>query len=924
MDDFFFEKEAEGCFDADVNPSEIEKLEVPEDMLDIPRADYLLKTGLKQQKISILTTIPIILAANITKENLTLLLEDIKMLWKKNEVENDPDILVEIFSCLMHLASDTVSGRYIEYPLPTLHEEYDDLIKVYNAEKQTATFILSNEQVTKQLLPMALDFVNDIQQKEVAEVASRVIAAIVPRLSGSVKKTQIIRIGIEKGDVSQAAGSRLICCWILGVLTASTLLSEQDIEGLFFQKMMGLCQDTDAEVRTCMCMQLDALARAVSMQKACTELLPELLELLQDEEEQVKIMAFRTLLSLYDYFPGKERETLIMPILLDTINQTPPYLIGPLASAFGRLVFKLFTLGDFTADISNAMLSAYNRLGRSDDADIRLACAYNFPAAVKSFGANQYSAQLDELLQAFTQDKMEIVRITTVLGLHEVAHLLGQQRALRYIKNVSLTSLRDESAVVQGFMISRLPEVMHYFCTSVDEDQKMAYLETVLKHILQHHTIIAAGKWRDQMRVVTALEKIQPFLTSVQLFERLCPLLFEMMNAGAHPVQLEACRILIAVNRENKVASNRVNILVRLRKEYAQGKSYWQRSLYLDACSFALEYYSRHYVRHAFIEPAIDLLEDSIPNVRLKATSLLVKWKPCLDFCSDEKLMTRIKSTLDGTQEVDRDVLFELHKAREIWTIPLQLEVAIDTEDMKRVANEKALSMHTDHDMLSSEAKWSEMLEYTLIVGKDGQVVRRARVKSIDIINKIRQHTKDIPNPRTSSTISASSRQLGKLETTLKPSTKLPTTLTNKVPVAASSAVSLPTCTSGNGVNHSAKNMATNALVRELKSNSSTTTAGTLKQITDPTKAVVRTSMTKSPISTMTGSGSGSTKTKDKKDDSTLAKIPTIPVPTRPIAPAKRIQSPSSTKPSTITTAITPTRSKPVEAAKVAPIAKRT
>lgn len=27
--------------------------------------------------------------------------------------------------------------------------------------------------------------------------------------------------------------------------------------------MMALCQDTDAEVRKCMCIQLDALARAV-------------------------------------------------------------------------------------------------------------------------------------------------------------------------------------------------------------------------------------------------------------------------------------------------------------------------------------------------------------------------------------------------------------------------------------------------------------------------------------------------------------------------------------------------------------------------------------------------------------------------------------------------------------------------------------
>ncbi|KDO16363.1 hypothetical protein SPRG_18110, partial [Saprolegnia parasitica CBS 223.65] len=115
-------------------------------------------------------------------------------------------------------------------------------------------------------------------------------------------------------------------------------------------------------------------------------------------------MAFRTLVSLYDFYPKKEREAQILPVLLDVIAYTP--------SSFGRLVFKLFTLNDFCAESSSVLLAAFNRLGRHAENEVRLACAYNFPAVVLSFGANQYSAQLDELLQALTQDKVESVRIT--------------------------------------------------------------------------------------------------------------------------------------------------------------------------------------------------------------------------------------------------------------------------------------------------------------------------------------------------------------------------------------------------------------------------------------------------------------------------------------------------------------------------------
>ncbi|KAF0685003.1 Aste57867_23032 [Aphanomyces stellatus] len=950
MDDFFFnEKEAECCFEGEVSPSDLEKLEVEEDMPEVPRADMLLRNGLKQQKLSVLVSIPKILAAANSKENLQLLLEAVKHVWKKNETENDAELLKSVFTCVQSLASVTADGKIITYPMTTLFEEFDMEMKAYVKEKQTAVFLLSEDQVTRQILPLVLEFVHDLQQKDHAESASQCIAATIPRLTGSVKKTQIIRIGIEKGDVSQGAGSRLICCLILGVLTASNLLSEQDIDGLFFQKMMALCQDTDAEVRKCMCMQLDTLARAVGQAKACSSLLPELLELLQDEEEQVKVMAFRTILSLYDFFPKKERAEAIMPVLAEIIESPPTYLIAPLASLFGRLAFKLFTLSDFTPDHTTTFQTCYNKLSRSDDPDIRLACAYNFPAAVKSFGAGQYSSQLDELLQAFTQDKAEPVRITIVSGLHEVAQLLGPQRAQRYIKAISLNLFKDESAAVQGQLIARLPDLMPHLCTAADDDQKTAYVDAILKAILHHHTIIGVGRWRDQHLVLGALGQFPAFCSPTQLFERVCPLLFELMNAGARPVQLEAARVLVAVNRDNKIAANRVNVLLRLRKEYALGKSYWQRTLYLDACDHASTCYSTHYFRLNYLDPAIDLLDDPVPNVRLKALAHLPRWKHALDVtvAADEKAIARIRGLLDTTStDADRDVRLTLLEARDLWHTEPPPDAAAVAADKQKKQTEDATSLSADHEMYSSEAKWSEMLEYTLIVGKDGQVVRRARVKSIDIINKLRQHTKEM-NPRSGATASGSSslamqrsgaavmpRSSAAQE---KGTTKLPSAASGGARPTNNNGSTLPTCINNSSalplaatmssITNKSSGGAGNLSARESKSSggmggTNITSSGTLKQIADA-KATSRTASTKTPAA----SGSTSARsTKEKKEETTLTKIPNIPVPTRPqvAPPAKRAQSPAVTKSTTAAPGSARTASATTAAsAKVAPLSKR-
>ncbi|RHY56606.1 hypothetical protein DYB34_003827 [Aphanomyces astaci] len=603
MDDFFFsEKEAEGCFDGDMSPSDLEKLEVEEDMPEIPRADLLLRTGLKQQKLSVLVSLPKVLAATNSKENLVTILDAIKHVWKKGEAENDVDIINEVFTCLQNLASITCDGKIITYPMTSLFEEFDAMMRQYHEEKVTAVFLLTDDQVTKQLLPLVLEFVHELQVKDHAEVASHCVAAMIPRLSGSLKKTQIIRIGIEKGDVSQGAGSRLICCLILGVLTASTLLSEQDIDGLFFQKVRQhppfppssrLMTDNDNDVDD----------------GAVSALLPELLELLQDEEEQVKVMAFQTLLSLYDYFPPRDRRDVILPVIAEILEHPPSYLISPLARLFGRLAFKLFTLGDFTSDHIATFQACYTTLSRSDCPDVRLDCARNLPAVVQAFGPAQYSPHLDDLLQAFTQDTSEPIRRSVVSGLHEVAALLGPQRAQRYLKATSLAVFKDESPTVQGHLIACLPSFVPTICTGVDDDTKNTYIDAMLKAILHHHTILAAGRGREQMTVLDALRHFPTFVSSTQLFERVCPLLFELMNAGARPVQVEAARVLVAVNRDNKITANRVNVLLRLRKEYALGKNFWQRTLYLDACNFACDCYSHQYFRTNYLDPAIDLLE---------------------------------------------------------------------------------------------------------------------------------------------------------------------------------------------------------------------------------------------------------------------------------------------------------------------------
>lgn len=873
--DFFNEREAE-CFEREdtLSLSDLEKLNVDENMPEMERAEKLLKTGLDKQKISILNSIPKILASNNSKANLSLLLDCMKGVWQKYEPETNGDsaVFYELFKALAGLACATVDGKVLGYPTVTFHDEYAQQLGECWEEKKNAVFLLSNEQVTKLLVPFALDVISEIQQKDYAVEASLALVALLPRIGTAIKKTQILRVAIEKGDVSQTPGSRLICCIVLGAVTALNLVSAPDIEGLYLQKMMSLCQDTDAEVRKCMCIQLDGLARAIGEEFARKELLSELLELLNDEEEQVKQTAFLTLLSLVDFFSARDCSKLIIPELASIAESPPEYLVPYLAERFGQLVTKLATLNYLGDDSGQVFLQGFSKLCLHEDPETRQFCAYNFPAVVKVFGSAYASTLMDNLLVKLASDPNEEVRHHIAAGIHEVAVMVGQQRAMRYLKELVLSLLNDNSPVVQGMAISRIPLLLPAMIDPSDEDQKTTILDSMIKAVIEYHAILPPSRNREQLVFLEMLQNFRSWLSNPQLFEMVIPIIFALIEDGARPVQLLALQVLLKYIRYDDNASHRNSLLSRLRTEYGHAKSYWRRILYLDACVYALSVNSRLYCQRNFLEIALDLLGDPVANVRIKAILLLPVWNNALCCLPDQKSVDRIKQFLDNpTIDSDRDVANALSESRQLVkanNAGHQQRLQDDTDDKRKLRDEEKWGFSTDHEDLMTDSRWSSMLEYTLVVAKDGQVNRRARVKSIDLVNRFaRMPGKDTGRSAMNGNGSMGGGSAFSMGISLKPDmSRSKGTSTKALNKAVSSITTLPNCAT------SRPGFAKVPLAAKVTS--------TGKIGTRTTTGFIR-------------PGAGLS-----KDPGIITKIPII----RPSAPSKREASPStSTKPANAT-----------------------
>lgn len=299
--------------------------------------------------------------------------------------------------------------------------------------------------------------------------------------------------------------------------------------------------------------------------------------------------------------------------------------------------------------------------------------------------------------------------------------------------------------------------------------RQVAMLESTLKAVVQYHSILPASRTRDQLALVETLQTFPAWFSSVQMYEMVIPILFDLMEDGARPVQLLATQALLRCIRRNEIASHRYSLLSKLRSEYGHSKSYWRRMLFLDASVFATTLNSRQYCRQNFFEVAIDMLDDPVPNVRLKAISLVPVWRQVLTSLGDNKLLDRIRQFLEeATTDSDRDVAFATAEARQAIEASdldnrrLQRRPQDDVEDKRKLSEEETLGMTSDHEDSSADSRWSSMLEYTLVVGKDGQVVRRARVKSLDLVNKVtRSQGKDTGRGGGSSSSTSSNGSVG-------------------------------------------------------------------------------------------------------------------------------------------------------------------
>lgn len=399
-------------------------------------------------------------------------------------------------------------------------------------------------------------------------------------------------------------------------------------------------KDTDAEVRISMCDQLNAISRAVGIETTKRTVLPELYELLKDEEVDVHRVALTSLVEMLDFLPSDVKRLKILPILRLVCGQKDAKMLLPLSQLFGELMFKMAP--DLSEEDIQLFVDSYKSLSRHSSEEVRQLCSHNFPAVLKSIGARKYAMTLHLTYQQLVQDPSSRVRCSISASFHEVSKILGKERAATYLKEAFLFLLTDKSREVQKKLIAILQYVIGQFSV-VNEQQRMAIYASILPHLLQaEKDVTSFNLWRLQTSIFETFSQLIEYLTSDQIFEFLVPLCFYHMTESVLPVRSAAAITLAKFIRNNSRAMQRYELSQRVVKDFGHGRSYTARLVYIDFCESFLSISSSHMFKEHFLDAAISLLQDEVVGVRMRACALLPHLKAVVKLPEDAASLERI------------------------------------------------------------------------------------------------------------------------------------------------------------------------------------------------------------------------------------------------------------------------------------------
>ncbi|XP_026854732.2 serine/threonine-protein phosphatase 4 regulatory subunit 4 isoform X2 [Electrophorus electricus] len=622
---------------------EIDKLTVDEDLNDIERAVYLLSSGQDVQRASVIVNLP--------------------SLVRQNPAETFRRVVPKVREVL-HVAGADMQLAAAGSFLTVLQ---DDIVLIQTHTHSILQIVLLN-----------LDHRDGV----VSSAWLETLLSAIDALPKETIRQEILSPLVSKAQLSQSVAARLASCRILG--KAAAKFESSVVKKDLLPVVRSLCQDVEYEVRSCMCRQLESIARGIGMDHTKVVVLPELVELAQDEGSTVRLAAFDTIINLLEMFDSDDRTRVIFPLVktfCEKCFKADEAVLASLSYQYGKMCHglsdeqhlwflefykKLCCLG-LQHENGHCESQPYPLELENKYALVRTNCAYNFPAMMLFADPNHFLSELYRTFSSLCHDPEISVRRTAAEGFHEVVKLLGPN--VHYVHKELIILLQDDSLEVLDALLNHLQDTLELATSRGEgtgpESKQVNVPELVPALVAAEQKAASSLRWRVHEKLLQRYSCLPRVITGDQIYFRFLQRMFGIITTNSVlPVQREAARTLCMFLRYNRKQEQRQEIISKITQELAQGRSYWNRLRFLDLCEIAIDLFSKSYFCKYFLIQALELVSDPVANVRYKLCHMLPRLRSTIRLPADKHLLQQLEFCVRKLlcREKDKDVVATVRK----------------------------------------------------------------------------------------------------------------------------------------------------------------------------------------------------------------------------------------------------------------------
>eukprot|EP00828_Plagiopyla_frontata_P045948 TRINITY_DN8005_c0_g1_i2.p1 TRINITY_DN8005_c0_g1~~TRINITY_DN8005_c0_g1_i2.p1 ORF type:complete len:529 (-),score=125.88 TRINITY_DN8005_c0_g1_i2:75-1661(-) len=250
----------------------------------------------------------------------------------------------------------------------------------------------------------------------------------------------------------------------------------------------------------------------------------------------------------------------------------------------------------------------------SAENEIMYACAFNFPGVLQAGGVERWP-KFFKILQTLLKSPDKKIKKTLSYGLHEIAKIIGPDKAQKDIFPILTNLLKDNTDFIKYGVVKNLSSFLEIFDAQKREDLIDIFLQ------IQKNP----HKWRIRKLIAKQISHLITLYSSETIFKIIVPISFKLCNDIVYVVRKHAAKqissFLTVFNGEDE-SIYKEGVINNI-KAFAISPRFNQRQAFVTMCEKLM--FSKQLFLDQFYDTLKELLNDPIINVQISIAQCLYK-----------------------------------------------------------------------------------------------------------------------------------------------------------------------------------------------------------------------------------------------------------------------------------------------------------